>query len=77
MSTEQHQAEWEALAQAEDRKAEYATERGLYAGVYKAKADTYRKCVESMRLSDLHGEPYCSCHFIPIRLATRLRSGVR
>ena len=71
--TLEHQAEWEKLAQAEDRKAQEATAKGLYAGVYLAKAETYRRCAESLRLEAEHGEPYCVCHLIPMRLAVQAR----
>ena len=72
-----HQAEWEALAQAEDRKAQYASSRGLYAGVYTTKAATYRKVVEALKLEAEHGEPYCACHLMPMRVAVQMRHASR
>lgn len=57
--------QWERLASEADSWADYLESRGEHAGAHRAKAETYRRAAESIRLEESTGAPHCVCCLKP------------
>lgn len=72
MSLEQSRDHWLALAADEDRMAEFESARGRYVGVYRNRAETYRRVAKAMQIQIDTGVAVCSCCFKPFGEGSRI-----
>lgn len=61
MSTESSIQHWLSLAAEADSAGAYEEGRGSSGAAYRAKAETYRRTAESLRLEVATGKPHCVC----------------
>ena len=57
---------WRKLAA--DQLEQIKWDRHCCVDAAKARAQTYENAARSIELSEYHGEPYCACCLIPIRV---------